>query len=118
MPQVPLPKGANVSAGDKATIQVVELAVHGAALYSCVDIIFAEPGDPRIPEVNESNCFNSADIGSADVYTIVTRESGQNGTTSNAEHRFWYFGRHRSNAVWHYLLTWGPVVAGGLWIFL
>lgn len=33
-PQVPLPKDANVKAGDKATIQVVELAVHGAALYS------------------------------------------------------------------------------------
>jgi hypothetical protein len=33
-PQVPLPKNANVTAGDKATIQVVELAVHGAALFS------------------------------------------------------------------------------------
>lgn len=34
LPQVPLPAGANVSAGDRATIQVVELAQHGAALYS------------------------------------------------------------------------------------
>lgn len=33
-PQVPLPKDANVKVGDKATIQVVEHAVHGAALYS------------------------------------------------------------------------------------
>jgi hypothetical protein len=34
LPQVPLPAGANVSVGDNATIQVVETAVHGAALYS------------------------------------------------------------------------------------
>lgn len=34
LPQVPLPAGANVKAGDNATIQLVELAVHGAALYS------------------------------------------------------------------------------------
>lgn len=33
-PQVPLPKDAEVKAGDLATIQVVEHAVHGAALYS------------------------------------------------------------------------------------
>lgn len=33
-PQVPLPKEAKVKAGDLATIQVVEHAVHGAALYS------------------------------------------------------------------------------------
>jgi len=34
LPQVPLPAGANVKVGDNATIQVVELAVHGAALFS------------------------------------------------------------------------------------
>ena len=34
LPQVPLPTGLNFSVGDNATIQVVELAVHGAALYS------------------------------------------------------------------------------------
>ena len=34
LPQVPLPKDVKVKAGDKATIQVVELAQHGAALYS------------------------------------------------------------------------------------
>jgi hypothetical protein len=34
LPQVPLPVGANVKAGDNATIQVVELAVHGASLFS------------------------------------------------------------------------------------
>ncbi|KAJ2894499.1 hypothetical protein MKZ38_007501 [Zalerion maritima] len=122
MPQVPLPAGADVKVGDKATIQVVELAVHGASLYSCVDIEFAEPGDPKIAEVNESNCFNSVDIGTADVYTIVTRESGEvNGTTSGADANsvtFWYFGRHRAAPMWQYLFTWAPAVLGGMYMFL
>ncbi|KAJ4146999.1 hypothetical protein LMH87_001552 [Akanthomyces muscarius] len=84
--QIPLPVGANVKAGDEATIQVVETAQHGAALYSCVDIIFAEPGDPRIAPVNESNCYNSTDIGFADIYSITTKDSGtDNYTTSAAE---------------------------------
>lgn len=35
LPQVPLPQGNfSVKAGDNATIQVVETAIHGAALYS------------------------------------------------------------------------------------
>ena len=34
LPQVPLPTGAVVKAGDLATIQVVELAAHGASLFS------------------------------------------------------------------------------------
>jgi hypothetical protein len=37
LPQVPLPANISVSAGDYATIQVVETAKHGAALYNvCV----------------------------------------------------------------------------------
>ena len=34
LPQVPLPAGVSPKIGDNATIQVVETAVHGAALYS------------------------------------------------------------------------------------
>lgn len=34
LPQVPLPAGYNAKVGDNATIQVVETALHGAALYS------------------------------------------------------------------------------------
>lgn len=34
MPQVPLPANVTVNEGDNATIQVVENAQHGAALYS------------------------------------------------------------------------------------
>lgn len=76
LPQVPLPKNTTVKAGDKATIQVVELAIHGAALYSCVDIEFAEPGDPKIGDVNETNCFNTTELGFAEMYTITTTAPG------------------------------------------
>jgi hypothetical protein len=34
MPQVPLPAGYEPKIGDNATIQVIELAQHGAALYN------------------------------------------------------------------------------------
>jgi hypothetical protein len=72
-PQVPLPVNATVQVGDNATIQVIETAVHGAALYSCVDITFAEPED--VPEVNASNCFNSTQISSSLVFTTTDLQS-------------------------------------------
>lgn len=34
LPEVPLPTNTTVSAGDNATIQIVEIAKHGAALFS------------------------------------------------------------------------------------
>lgn len=34
LPEVPLPANTTVQAGDNATIQVVEIAKHGAALFS------------------------------------------------------------------------------------
>jgi hypothetical protein len=108
LPQVPLPVNASVKAGDKATIQVVELAQHGAALYSCVDIIFAEPGDPRIPEVNETNCFNSTHLGFADQYTIVTKQPGDEkplDQLTDAAARFGWAG-------------WGAVLAGAAYFML
>jgi hypothetical protein len=109
LPQVPLPAGASVKAGDNATIQVVELALHGAALYSCVDITFAEPGDPRIPLVNETNCFNSTDIGAADIYTLTMRESGSNIASPSAAAP-----ALQKLAAWAYV----PVLVGGLWALL
>ncbi|KAI1344141.1 hypothetical protein F5Y15DRAFT_410992 [Xylariaceae sp. FL0016] len=60
LPQVPIPAGYDVRVGDEATIQVVEIAKHGAAMYSCVDITYADAAD--VTEVNETNCFNSTDI--------------------------------------------------------
>ena len=34
LPHVPLPEGTEVKVGDHATIQIVEAATHGAAMYS------------------------------------------------------------------------------------
>ncbi len=53
-------------------------------LRQCVDITFAEPGDPRIPLVNETNCFNSTDIGVADIYTLTLRASGQGAVNASS----------------------------------
>ncbi|RAL67596.1 hypothetical protein DID88_008349 [Monilinia fructigena] len=80
LPQVPLPVNTTVNVGDNATIQVVETAIHGAALYSCVDITFADPSD--VAEVNDTNCFNSSDISFANVYTINDAQPA--GTSSAA----------------------------------
>ncbi len=56
-----------IKPGDLATIQVVEVAVHGASLFNCVDITFAEP--ESVAQVNEDNCRNSTEIGFNNVYT-------------------------------------------------
>lgn len=77
----------------------------------CVDITFAEPGDPRIAHVNETNCFNSSDIGFAELFTLTLRESGQGeASISAAAHGL----AANSLAYWGYL----PVVVGGLWALL
>ncbi|TPX11383.1 uncharacterized protein E0L32_001201 [Thyridium curvatum] len=112
LPQVPMPANLSLSVGQNVTIQVVELAVHGAALFSCVDVTLVEPNDPRLNEVNETNCFNSTDIGFSDVYTITTRASGQaqaqgNGTVTSAAVR-----------TLSQVAGWMPVVVGGLWALL
>ncbi|KAI9793556.1 MAG: hypothetical protein M1816_007989 [Peltula sp. TS41687] len=72
--QVPLPVNASVKVGDNATIQVIETAIHGASLYNCVDITFADPHD--VPEVNDSNCRNTSNIGFNQVYTAPNQSSG------------------------------------------
>lgn len=75
LPQVPLPARLNVEVkvGDNATIQVIEAALHGAALYNCVDITFAEPED--VEPVTESNCFNSSQITSNLIFTTEALHS-------------------------------------------
>lgn len=73
LPQVPLPAGLTVNIGDNATIQIIEIALHGAALYNCVDITFADPKD--VPEVNETNCFNSSQITSNLIFTTADLSS-------------------------------------------
>ncbi|KAJ5100470.1 hypothetical protein N7456_006522 [Penicillium angulare] len=67
LPQVPLPANISAEVGQNATIQVVLAAKHGAALYNCVDVTFAEPED--VVEVTRDNCFNSSDLKFDYVYT-------------------------------------------------
>ena len=43
LPQVPLPVNLTVNVGDKATIQVIETAIHGAALYNVCSISVISP---------------------------------------------------------------------------
>jgi len=79
LPQVPLPQNSSVKIGDNATIQIVETAIHGAALYSCVDITFADPKD--VAEVNETNCFNSSAISFNNVFSISSTEGVSSSAT-------------------------------------
>lgn len=52
LPQVPLPANTTVRPGDKATIQVIETAVHGAALYNVCVIAshFSSPYSSQSPD--------------------------------------------------------------------
>ncbi|KAL1311597.1 hypothetical protein AAFC00_001710 [Neodothiora populina] len=70
LPQVPLVPNVTFSIGDNLTIQVIELAQHGAAIYNCADVTLADPAD--VPAVNSSNCFNSSDIGFQLVFTTTS----------------------------------------------
>lgn len=111
LPQVPLPKGLDVKPGDNATIQVVELALHGAALFSCVDITFVATDDPRLGKVNETNCFNSTDIGFTDIYATPARTTNITATS----------GARSGNVLvrsGYSAVGWLPLVAGGLWMLL
>lgn len=74
-PQVPLPVNVTVNPGDNATIQVIELAKHGAALYNCADITFADPDTEEIPEVTPDNCFNSSHLNYNLVFTTESLSS-------------------------------------------
>lgn len=95
LPQVPLPVNFTAKIGQNATIQIIETAQHGASLYNvsdtsaldmtwfsfffvfeadfrhlqCVDITFADPRD--VPEVNETNCVNTTNIGFDLVYSTT-----------------------------------------------
>jgi len=70
LPQVPLPVNQHVNIGDNATIQIIEVAVHGASLYNCVDITFADPKD--VAAVTNSTCYNSSDVGFQTVFTSAS----------------------------------------------
>lgn len=80
-----MPVNYTAVVGTNATIQIIEAAQHGAALYNvshpsqtknwanahklcvqCVDITFAEP--EHVEKVTPDNCANTTDISFQDVY--------------------------------------------------
>ncbi|KAI6363239.1 hypothetical protein MCOR25_005958 [Pyricularia grisea] len=111
LPQVSLPQGYTPEVGENATIQVVELAVHGAALFSCVDITFVEPNDPRLAKVNEDNCFNSTDIGFTDIYTTKVVNTNITSTSAAAASL-------RQPGSLTLYAGWIPMIALGAWALL
>lgn len=70
LPDLPLPRNATVKVGDNATVQVIQVALHGASLYNCADITFVERGqeDP----IPEGMCTNSSTIGFNLVYSTTS----------------------------------------------
>ena len=88
----------------------------------CSDITFVDEGDEKIPPINESTCFNTQELGFADVYTITTQKpifkDKSQAEESGAETiSFWYMKRHMTHSSWR-IIGWLPVVLGGLWVFL
>jgi hypothetical protein len=86
----------------------------------CVDIIFADPGDSKIAEVNETNCFNSTELGFAEIFTITTKEPIRDDgtTTSGATPLTLWFGLYERTSLAARLAAWLPAILGGLWLFL
>lgn len=74
IPHLPLPPNITVNVGDHATIQLIEAAQHGAGLFNCVDIEFADPKDVEL--VTRDNCLNSTWIGFDLVYATTSLTSG------------------------------------------
>ncbi|WPH04940.1 Hypothetical protein R9X50_00783700 [Acrodontium crateriforme] len=80
LPQVPMPANLSLEIGTNITLQVIEAAQHGAALYSCVDLTLADPSE--VAEVNSSNCYNSSDIGFNLVFTSQSLTAGASSMAS------------------------------------
>ncbi|KAG0136706.1 hypothetical protein HOY82DRAFT_549647 [Tuber indicum] len=70
---VSLPVNASVKAGDNATIQVIQVALHGASLYNCADITFVEPGEED--KMPDGMCVNSTTFNFNLVYTTRSSSS-------------------------------------------
>jgi len=78
IPQIGMPAHLDLKVGDNITIQVIETAQHGAALYSCVDVTLAEPEE--VEEVTQSNCYNSSAFGFNLVFTTASLEGAASAT--------------------------------------
>ncbi|KAK6440110.1 hypothetical protein LTR95_003674 [Oleoguttula sp. CCFEE 5521] len=74
IPQVGMPANLSLQVGQNITLQVIEAAQHGAALYSCVDLTLVDPADLTEEEqVGPNNCYNSSDLGFNLVYTMSAK---------------------------------------------
>ncbi|EMF13476.1 uncharacterized protein SEPMUDRAFT_148754 [Sphaerulina musiva SO2202] len=84
-PQVRMPANVTLAVGQNITIQVIEIAQHGAALYSCVDVTLVEPKDmPREMEVTPQNCYNSSDLGFNRYFTTAALTAGASTTMTTS----------------------------------
>ncbi|KAK0937970.1 hypothetical protein LTR29_010417 [Friedmanniomyces endolithicus] len=76
IPQIGMPANVSLQVGQNITLQVIELAQHGAALYSCVDLTLVEDGSPEVETVTPNNCYNDTNIGFQLVFTTAALASG------------------------------------------
>ncbi|KAK0277895.1 hypothetical protein LTR35_009731 [Friedmanniomyces endolithicus] len=94
IPQIGMPANVSLQVGQNITLQVIELAQHGAALYSvrpivlvsfdvdadgeqCVDLTLVEDGSSEVETVTPENCYNSTEsIGFQLVFTTAALASG------------------------------------------
>ncbi|EMC93768.1 hypothetical protein BAUCODRAFT_36220 [Baudoinia panamericana UAMH 10762] len=76
LPQIGMPANVSLQPGMNITLQVVEAAQHGAALYSCVDLTLVEDGSPLVQTVGPDNCYNSSNIGFQLLFTTASLTSG------------------------------------------
>nr|OQO20068.1 hypothetical protein B0A51_13999 [Rachicladosporium sp. CCFEE 5018] len=68
IPQIGMPANLSLQIGTNITLQVIELAQHGAALYSCVDLTLADPSE--VEPITPQNCINSTDLSFNLMYTM------------------------------------------------
>ncbi|KAK0669860.1 hypothetical protein QBC41DRAFT_390868 [Cercophora samala] len=73
-----------IKSGDRASVQVIEASKHGAGQFSCSDIIFTDDLG-LVPEVNQTNCFNSTEIKVSSVYLPGTPPNDSCSTPSVGE---------------------------------
>jgi len=78
-------KGANVTEGQNASIQVITISSTGAALYNCADITLTK----NAPAVDSNLCKNSTGIGgfylqNGNTNTSSTNSSSGGGNSNNS----------------------------------
>ncbi|KAH9894678.1 hypothetical protein F4778DRAFT_747859 [Xylariomycetidae sp. FL2044] len=80
LPSLPIPAEANVTDGQKATIQVVSSGESGSALYNCADITFRASAQP----LSGDQCQNSTGVTAAIVGQSATEGASPSTTPSAA----------------------------------